>query len=131
MRLADFNHFLLELSHLTDSQVQLAENFLAERNSIQRIINGIEQRLVDKPECPYCHSQVINRHGKSGVMKHYRCKNCLKTFNAATGTPLARLRIKDRWLAYIETMMQGKVLRDSTNDCGIYLKTAFFGVIDY
>jgi len=69
MRLTDFNQFLSELSHLTDSQIQLVENFLAEKNSIQRIINGIEQRLVDKPECLHCHSQVINRHGKSGAMQ--------------------------------------------------------------
>ena len=125
MKLADFNHFLSELSHLTDSQVQLVENFLADKNSIQRIISGIEQRLVDKPECPHCHSGVINRHGKSGAMQRYRCKNCLKTFNASTGTPLAHLRLKDRWLSYIGTMIQGKVLRDSASDCGINLKTAF------
>jgi len=56
MKLADFNQFLSELSHLTDSQIQLLEKFLAERNSVQRIINGIEQRLVNKPECPHCHS---------------------------------------------------------------------------
>ena len=116
MKLADFNHFLSELSHLTDSQVQLVENFLADKNSIQRIISGIEQRLVDKPECPHCHSGVINRHGKSGAMQRYRCKNCLKTFNASTGTPLAHLRLKDRWLSYIGTMIQGKVLRDSASD---------------
>ena len=94
MRLADFNQLLSELRHLTNSQVQLAENFLAEKNSIQRIIRGIEQQLVDKPESPHCHSQVINRHGKPGAMQRYRCKNCLKTFNAATGTPLACLRLK-------------------------------------
>jgi len=125
MKLADFNQFLSELSHLTDSQIQLLEKFLAERNSVQRIINGIEQRLVNKPECPHCHSQVINRHGKSGAMQRYRCKNCLKTFSATTGTPLAHLRLKDRWLVYIETMLQGKVLRDAANECGINLKTAF------
>jgi len=125
MKLADFNHFLSELSHLTDNQVQLVENFLADKNAIQRIISGLEQRLVDKPECPHCHSGIINRHGKSGSMQRYRCKNCLKTFNASTGTPLAHLRLKDRWLNYIGTMIQGKVLRDSASDCGINLKTAF------
>jgi len=125
MRIADFNHFLLELSHLTDSQIQLVENILTDKNSIQGIISGIEQRLVDKPECPHCHSRVINRHGKSGAMQRYRCKNCLRTFNASTGTPLAHLRLKDRWLSYIGTMIQGKVLRDSASDCGINLKTAF------
>ena len=36
--------------------------------------------LIVNPECPHCHSQVINRHGKSGAMQRYRCKNCLKTF---------------------------------------------------
>lgn len=125
MKLADFNQFLSELSHLTDSQIQLVENFLADKNSIQRIISQIEHRLVDKPECPHCHSRVINRHGKSGAMQRYRCKNCLKTFNASTGTPLAHLRLKDRWLTYIGTMIQGKVLRDSACECGINLKTAF------
>jgi transposase-like protein len=125
MKLSDFNRFLTELSLLTDKQAQILEDFLAEKNSVQRIINGIEQRLIDNPECPHCHSQVLNRHGRSGAMQRYRCKNCLKTFSATTGTPLARLRLKDRWLAYIETMLEGKVLRYSARECGINLKTAF------
>ena len=54
--------------------------------------------MIDTPECPHCHSGLVNRHGKAGTMQRYRCKNCMKTFNAVTNTPLARLQHKEKWL---------------------------------
>ncbi|WDE09336.1 IS1595 family transposase [Thalassomonas viridans] len=88
-------------------------------------MDELEQRMVDKPECPHCHSTLINRHGKVDEMQRYRCKNCTKTFMATTGTPFARLRHKELWLDYLRCMLASKVLRDSAAECGINLKTAF------
>ena len=81
--------------------------------------------MVDSPECPHCHSSVINRHGKVNKMQRYRCKNCGKTFVATTGTPLARLRYKELWIDYIRCMLDSKVLRQCADECGINLKTSF------
>ncbi len=58
-------------------------------------------------------------------MQRYHCKNCTKTFNAVTKMPLARLQHKEKWLDYLQCMINGMVLRASTTDCDINLKTLF------
>lgn len=122
---AQFNKLLIELEHLTDKQIKDVERFLKGDDAIQRIVLELEQRMIDEPECPHCHSSLINRHGKAGKMQRYRCKNCLKTFTATTDTPLARLRHKEKWLQYMQCMISGKVLRKSAEECDINLKTSF------
>jgi transposase-like protein len=47
---------------------------------------------------------VFGRHGFANGLQRYRCCACGKTFNGLTGTPLARLRLKDKWLAYLDCM---------------------------
>jgi transposase-like protein len=89
---AQFKKLLVALEHLTDKQTKDVEKFLKGDNLIQPIIAELEQRMIDEPECPHCH----NRHGKAAAMQRYRCKNCTKTFNAVTKTPLARLQHKEK-----------------------------------
>ena len=122
---SEFSNFLSELKHLTDKQSNIVQHFLTDREPVKQIIHDLEQRLIENPECPHCHSHVINRHGKKGDMQRYHCKNCQKTFMATTNTPLAWLHYKDKWLSYLETMIQGKVLRQAAKECHIDLKTAF------
>ena len=122
---SEFSNFLSELKHLTDKQSCVVQQFLTDKDPVKQIIQEMEQRLIEHPECPHCHSHVINRHGKKGDMQRYRCKNCQKTFMATTNTPLAWLHYKDKWLSYLDTMIQGKVLRQAAKECDINLKTAF------
>jgi transposase-like protein len=42
------------------------------------------------------------RHGHAHGLQRYRCRTCARTFNAFSGTPLARLRHKSRWLDYLD-----------------------------
>ena len=122
---AQFKKLLVALEHLTDKQVKDVETFLKGDNLIQPLVSELEQQIIDTPECPHCHIGLNNRHGKAGAMQRYRCKNCMKTFNAVTKTPLARLQYKEKWLDYSQCMISGKVLRESASDCDINLKTAF------
>jgi transposase-like protein len=122
---AQFRKLLAALEHLTDKQIRDVEIFLKGENVIQSIVAKLEQRMVDTPECPHCYSGLINRHGKAGAMQRYRCKNCLKSFNAATNTPLSTLWHKEKWLEYLQCMISGKALRASAPDCDINLKTSF------
>jgi len=78
--------------------------------------------MIDEPECPHCHSGLINRYGKAGAMQRYRYKNCTKTFDVVSKTSLARLHHKEKWLDYLQYMINGKVLRASVIDCDINLK---------
>lgn len=121
----NFKTWFKALDNLTGEQKQKLTSYLQNLSPEQQIITGLEQRLIDKPECPHCHSGLINRHGKKGDMQRYRCKNCLKTFTATTHTPLARLRFKGKWVAYLEGMLESKVLRKAALDYHISLRTAF------
>ncbi|WP_435520679.1 transposase, partial [Alteromonas mediterranea] len=89
---AQFTKLIAELEHLTDSQTRYVEKLLKGTDSVSQLITELEERMVENPECPHCHSSLINRHGKVNQMQRYRCKNCGKTFVATTATPLARLR---------------------------------------
>nr|ALF35125.1 Transposase [Vibrio alginolyticus] len=122
---AQFTKLIAELEHLTDNQVRYIKKWLKGADSTSQLISELEERMVEKPECPHCHSSLINRHGKVNKIQRYRCKNCDKTFVATTGTPLARLRYKELWLDYIRGMLHSKVLRGCAEECGINLKTSF------
>jgi transposase-like protein len=130
--LAQFKKLLVALEHLTDKQAKDVEKFLKGDSLIQPIITELKQRMIDEPECPHCLSSLITRHGKAGAMQRNRCKNCTKTFNALTKTPLARLQYKEKWLDYLQCMINGKVLRASATDCDsnhLDGDTAFFNCL--
>lgn len=55
------------------------------------------QRRVDSVGCPHCNNGEVVRWGHASDLPRYRCKSCLRTFNALTRTPLANLRMKDKW----------------------------------
>jgi transposase-like protein len=122
---SQFTKLIADLENLTDTQLRYVEKILKGTDSTSQLISEIEQRMVENPECPHCHSSLINRHGKVNKMQRYRCKNCCKTFVATTATPLARLRYKELWMDYIRCMLDSKVLRKCADECGINLKTSF------
>jgi len=93
----DFKSLLLNLNDLTHLQKQKLRDELKE-NTHNDAINLIESRFEDVQSCPHCSSNVFCRWGKSDNLQRYRCKSCKKTFNALTGTPLARLRHKNQWI---------------------------------
>ena len=48
--------------------------------------------------CPRCASTEWHRHGQANGLQRYRCRECRRTFNDLSGTPLARLRLRDKWI---------------------------------
>lgn len=70
----------------------------------ERIAALIDQAARERMACPRCASRQFGRHGFANGLQRYRCRDCHKTFNGLTGTPLARLRLKDKWLAYLDCL---------------------------
>lgn len=125
MKTTDFKKLLRNLNSLTDKQYRTVEDFFKGGDPLKLIVTELEQRMVNKTECPHCHGLDIKRYGKVGIMQRYQCKGCSKTFTATTKTPLARLRNKEKWLEYLSEMIEGKTLRESAKSCDINLKTSF------
>ena len=70
----------------------------------ERIAALIDQIARARSACPRCASRQFGRHGFANGLQRYRCSACGKTFNGLTGTPLARLRLKGKWLAYCDCL---------------------------
>jgi hypothetical protein len=58
-------------------------------------------------------------------LPRYRCAACGKTFNALSGTPLARLRHRECWGEYARALIDGDSVRAAARRCGVHKNTAF------
>jgi transposase-like protein len=75
--------------------------------------------------CPHCASRQLQPWGQASGLQRYRCGNCRRTFNGLTGTPLARLRKKDRWAAQAEALITGESVATAAKRCDVAVTTAF------
>ncbi len=80
---------------------------------------------VERDGCPHCASRKLQRWGRSAGLPRYRCTECRRSFNALTGTSLARLRKKERWADHAQAMISGDTLAKSAARCGVAASTAF------
>ena len=83
------------------------------------------QRRVDSVGCPHCGNRDVVHWGRASDLPRYRCKACRRTFNALTKTPLANLRMKDKWAAQTEAMIDGVSTAKAARRCGVHYTTAF------
>jgi transposase-like protein len=83
------------------------------------------QRRVDSVGCPHCDNRDVVRWGQASDLPRYRCKACSRTFNALTKTPLANLRMKDKWAVQTAAMIDGVSTAKAARRCGVHYTTAF------
>jgi transposase-like protein len=88
-------------------------------------VADLGQYRVDSVGCPHCDNRDVVRWGQASDLPRYRCQACLRTFNALTKTPLAKLRMKDKWAAQTEAMIDGVSLSQAARRCGVHPTTAF------
>ena len=86
---------------------------------------GIAHRRVESMGCPHCNSHEVAPWGSASAMPRYRCKNCKRTFNGLTKTPLARPRQKDKWLEQAKAMIDGVSVAKTAERCNVHHTTAF------
>jgi transposase-like protein len=88
-------------------------------------VAALGQRRVDSIGCPHCDNRDVVRWGQASDLPRYRCKACSRTFNALTKTPLANLRMKEKWTAQTEAMIDGVSTAKAAQRCGVHYTTAF------
>jgi len=89
------------------------------------VVSALGQSQVDRKGCPHCDSHEVVRWGRASALPRYRCKACQRTFNALTKTPLAHLRMKDKWGTYATAIVDGITVAKAATRCGMSYKTAF------
>jgi transposase-like protein len=104
-----------------ESAGALPLDFAADPSSVA----SIGQHKVSSTGCPHCAGSEVVRWGTASGLPRYRCKACTRTFNALTKTPLAKLRMKEKWNSQADAMIEGVSLGKAASRCGVHYTTAF------
>ena len=120
-----FRAWLAEIDGLTLRQRQEREAVLSGRPPRAAVAAAIEDRLGEERPCPHCARPGSVGRGQADGLRRFRCKGCGKSFNALTGTPLARLRKKERWLDFGQSLSEGETVAASAERCEVAASTAF------
>ncbi|MFL6710164.1 MAG: IS1595 family transposase [Massilia sp.] len=99
---------------------------------VSALVNGepvtavINQFARERAACPNCEGKRLYRHGFANDLQRYRCRSCGVTFNGLTGTPLARLRLKHRWLTYFDCLRDPAcTVHSAARQTGVHPNTSF------
>lgn len=122
---SEFDRFLADIPALTRDQYQRLAQALQRWTETRPVTELANARVDDRPLCPHCDSIDVQRWGRSGGLQRYRCKPCGRTFNPLTGTPLARLRKREQWPAFSETLADGATVQQAAEHCGVDPSTSF------
>lgn len=66
-----------------------------------------------------------SQNGSANALQRYKCRSCGRTFNALTGTPLARLRHKAKWLMQADALCEGTTITQTAKRLTVARSTAF------
>ena len=85
----------------------------------------LESRLSQTRACPHCEGTRVVRNGSASGLQRYKCRTCRRTFNALSTTPLARLRMKAKWLQQQDVLLQGLSVSQAAATLDVADTTAF------
>ena len=125
MRGADLEVLLRLVERLGGEQRAALGRALASVSGEPETVRLLEEAFAAAPRCPHCGAEELQRWGSASGLRRYRCAACRRTFDALTGTSLARLRKKACWLRYGEALAAGMSLTKAAAHCGVHLTTSF------
>lgn len=125
MRTQELGRLLAALGRLTPAQRQLVVHTLEGTRSLDEATAIIEKRSAARPVCPKCGAQRVARNGFANGLQRFKCRGCRVTFNALTGTALAGLRHRSKWLEQAEMLAQGLSVRKAADELGVHPTTIF------
>lgn len=125
MRKREVAKLIADLGRLTPQQRRQVSMELNAGAGTASAVAIIENNGSDPAGCPHCQSKTVVRNGTAAGLQRFKCRDCGKTFNALTGTPLARLRMKGKWTAQVEALRDGLSLDAVAESLGIAHSTAF------
>ncbi len=125
MKTRDFSQLLLQITQMDHRQRSCLLDALTHLADDTQILECIESKFDADGMCPFCNHDQYYRHGFASGLQRYRCMTCERTFNALTGTPLARLRHKHKWLSYLKAIKESLTIRKAADVVGLNRKTSF------
>lgn len=125
MREKDWKGWLQGLGKLSPRQRQALLEQLRIPDEGQTVLTQLEDAELDKRCCPHCSHEHVVKNGQSDGLQRYKCRGCSKTFNALTGTPLARLRQRHKWHAQTRALDEGLSIHRAAERLQVGRSTAF------
>ncbi|NBU58522.1 MAG: IS1595 family transposase [Betaproteobacteria bacterium] len=125
MKTTEFKGLIEQLGELTEVQRTALMAALNSKGSANEAIALIETRFAAAPACGHCKSERFGTWGWASGLRRYKCKECKRTFNALTGTPLAQLHRRDAWLEYARAIVDRVSLRKAAERADVCLETSF------
>ncbi|MDL2356645.1 MAG: IS1595 family transposase [Pseudomonadota bacterium] len=120
-----FTQFVAQLATLSTRQRMAIAQLLPLASRQENTAALIEAARAPRLACPRCSSVRLLRNGHAHGLQRYRCADCARSFNALTGTPLARLRHRGKWLPYLDSMLASHTVRGAAALVGVHKNTSF------
>lgn len=125
MREHEWKSWLKGLQELSPRQRQAVMQQLHIPDEGREVLAQIEETDHAARSCPHCASERVVRNGQANELQRYKCRGCGKTFNALTGTPLARLRQRHKWRAQARVLDEGLTVHQAAERLQVARSTAF------
>lgn len=125
MDAAELKRLVASVSRLTLGQRAKLLAALQTAGHEEEVSALLESRLIQTPACPHCQGSRIVRNGSASGLQRYKCRTCTRTFNALSTTPLARLRMKAKWLQQQDVLVQGLSVNKAALALDVAATTAF------
>ena len=98
--------------------------FVWEMDRNIEITNG---RFKEGLKCPRCGDSHLNKNGITNGRQRYICKNCKRTFDERTLSPLSNTKLSlEKWIKYCKFMVQGGSIRECAKEVSVSVPTSFF-----
>ncbi|MGO9461877.1 MAG: IS1595 family transposase [Rhodomicrobium sp.] len=120
-----FQQLIAVLGELNEDQRQAVAAIVSGHGELAEVTSVIEARFATEVSCPHCQSTDVGSWGRACGLKRYRCRECRKSFNALTGTPLARLQKRGAWKTYAQAVAESVSVRKAAQRTGVSVPTAF------
>lgn len=117
MKSEAFREILSALSELSPKQRQALKRVLLEE--MPR-----EAEAADPEACAHCGSEEFIGWGRTAGRQRWKCHSCGRTFGRLTNTVAHGLAYEEVWPEFIQALMDGAVLREIAERCGIHITTA-------
>ena len=125
MKAPAFTRLFAKLSLLNQPQRLQVLDALRPAAGLDQVVGLIDQIRSTERCCPRCASPHWHRHGHANDLQRFRCRDCGRTYNDLSGTPLARLRLRGKWLDYLDTVLESKSVRKAASRVSVHRNTTF------
>ena len=125
MKTAAFTRWAAQVVQLSKQQREQLLALIQPSIDLDRVCTVVDGRLGVPPCCAHCGAAGSHRHGRHRGLQRYRCRVCRKTFTGLTGTPLARLRHRAKWLPHLDNMLDSTSVRAAAKAVGVHRNTSF------